>query len=470
MAKKSIVTVGFALPDEAVDFIDIDSKASLIEHDIIIFKPDLSSIHCSENYQGYPCYSQSLSSKVREIIDHWRTQIIAANRSGKTTIILLPEKKIFYLYTGGREVSGTGRNARVTNHVEPKSNYDLLPLTFRQWTNAHGSKIELSDKSSPISEAIKFIFPILAYRSYFELDKSTSVLKVRGSDNVVGAVFNSDHPGLVLLLPDFNFEWIDLWEETATEDETDADEDDDGCWSQEAFARSSLIVQAALALERHVNGSGTQPPPNWLDAADYTLPAEAEALAVINQISEEIAAKKKAQEIAEGQLLAAKHWKDLLFAQGPTLERAVRDFFNLGGINAKAYAAQDMEFDVIFEFQGKRYIGEVEGKDNKPISVEKISQLKRCLEEDFSRDEVTDYANGILFGNAFRMTNPLERPGSFTEKVIISSVRSGITLVTTSDLFFILRDFLLSGDKGIFDAEILRIVEHGGGLFVRQRT
>lgn len=105
------------------------------------------------------------------------------------------------------------------------------------------------------------------------------------------------------------------------------------------------------------------------------------------------------------------------------------------GFSANSFTEGDSEFDVVFSSPEGRFIGEVEGKDNKAINIGKLSQLERNLQEDFARDEVTEFAKGVIFGNAERLTNPSERGMSFTDKVFTGAKRAGIGLVRTPDLF-----------------------------------
>jgi hypothetical protein len=82
-----------------------------------------------------------------------------------------------------------------------------------------------------------------------------------------------------------------------------------------------------------------------------------------------------------------------------------------------------------------RCLGEVEGKDTKAINIDKFSQLERNLHEDFAREDVTKYAKGVLFGNAFRLAPLGERVEFFTEKCLSAAKRVGAALVRTPDLF-----------------------------------
>jgi hypothetical protein len=105
------------------------------------------------------------------------------------------------------------------------------------------------------------------------------------------------------------------------------------------------------------------------------------------------------------------------------------------GFTVSHFQENTSEFDVLFESAEGRFLGEVEGKDSRPINIDKFSQLERNLQEDFAREEVTSFAKGVLFGNAYRLTAPLERQEAFTAKCFEAARRAKIALVRTSDLF-----------------------------------
>lgn len=109
-----------------------------------------------------------------------------------------------------------------------------------------------------------------------------------------------------------------------------------------------------------------------------------------------------------------------------------------------------------------RFLGEVEGKENKAINVDKISQLHRNVAEDLSREDVPDPAMPVLLGNAFRRKPLLERGEYFTEKVLKFAGTSGTALVRTPDLFSVARYVRKSRDTEF--AEWCRIaIREGAG-------
>ena len=106
------------------------------------------------------------------------------------------------------------------------------------------------------------------------------------------------------------------------------------------------------------------------------------------------------------------------------------------GFDANTYRDSDSEFDVVLECAEGRCIGEAEGRDSKPISIEKMRQLSDNIHEDLSRDEISEPAKGILFGNAYRLSPPSDRPAEhFTAKCIKAAKRNETALIRTCDLF-----------------------------------
>jgi hypothetical protein len=125
----------------------------------------------------------------------------------------------------------------------------------------------------------------------------------------------------------------------------------------------------------------------------------------------------------------------LLFEQGKPLEAAILEVLRLFGFDAQPFADGESEFDSVFSSLEGRCIGEAEGKDNKAVNVDKLSQLERNLQEDYARDEVTEFAKGVLFANAFRLSPVAERGAFFTDKCISAAKRLSVALVRTPDLF-----------------------------------
>jgi hypothetical protein len=213
-----------------------------------------------------------------------------------------------------------------------------------------------------------------------------------------------------------------------------------GAWSKVAkqFGKQllALIVETDKAARSESN---VTPAPLWANASEFQLQEEKRIRDSILSLDKKIEALVAERHAAEEQLTRAGALRGLLYEKGPLLEAAVRDALRILGFHAHSVKDQDHEFDAVFESPEGRFIGEVEGRDQKGIAIEKLSQLERNIQEDFARDGVSAYAKGVLFGNAERLTPREERGSFFTEKVLSGALRSKIALVRTPDLFDVAR-------------------------------
>ena len=85
MSKRRIFTIGFDLPGDEFEFIAFDSDQTLLDADIILFKPDLGNFdfEYGHEYGGKPILSHHSSFATKQKLDHWRSEIIAAVDAGK---------------------------------------------------------------------------------------------------------------------------------------------------------------------------------------------------------------------------------------------------------------------------------------------------------------------------------------------------------------------------------------------------
>lgn len=120
MGEKSIIAVGVSLASEEVEYRDFDSNDSLLDWDIVLFKPDISHYYSysSDYYQGKPSLADTASFGFKERCEHWRREIKDAVEGGKTVIVFLPDIQEVWVDTGRREHSGTGRSRQTTRIVE----------------------------------------------------------------------------------------------------------------------------------------------------------------------------------------------------------------------------------------------------------------------------------------------------------------------------------------------------------------
>jgi hypothetical protein len=89
----------------------------------------------------------------------------------------------------------------------------------------------------------------------------------------------------------------------------------------------------------------------------------------------EVEKAQRLKEDLEDKLQSAVSIRGLLYEKGKPLENAIIDALRMLGLTANPFKETDSEFDVVFESQEGRLIGEAEGKDNNAVNTEKLRQL-----------------------------------------------------------------------------------------------
>jgi hypothetical protein len=211
---------------------------------------------------------------------------------------------------------------------------------------------------------------------------------------------------------------------------------DESFWTDEAQKFGKRLVSALASLaDTLMQSTQVTPVPAWALESRYRLAKENELEAAISTCTADISQLQEKKNGLEAALGAAGSLRGLLYEQGRPLESAIIEALILFGFEAKPVSDGKSEFDVVFVSAEGRCLGEAEGKDNKAINIDKFSQLERNIQEDFSREEVSEYAKAVLFGNAYRLQSLDKRPAFFTDKCVSAAARVHAVLVRTPDLF-----------------------------------
>jgi hypothetical protein len=429
MAKRRIFTVGFALPGDEFECIDFDSDQTLLDADIILFQPTLGDHYGTESYNGRPLLSEHSSFAAKRRIDHWRSEIVAAVNAGKVVIVYLVRPIEQFRYTGQKQHSGTGRSRITTNIVTEISSYEAVPKLTKV-TAKSGNEIRLEKDGSYLAFYWKEFSDYSPYEVEIEGEFNRVLLVSRAGNRVVGAAFHGKG-GVLLYLPPLRYD-----EESFVRDAEEGEDEDHSYWTKEALKFGKRLVATLVGLADALKQSAqTTPSPSWSLASDYRLALEGDLEGKISECTAEILELQARQVKFERQLENAGNLRRLLFEQGKPLESAILEAMKLLGFDAQPFVDGESEFDGVFVAPEGRCLGEAEGKDNKAINIEKFSQLERNIQEDFARDEVTEHAKGLLFGNAYRLTPIADRDEFFTDKCISAAKRIGAALIRTPDLF-----------------------------------
>lgn len=443
---KNLQTIGFRLPaGNKADYVELESLASLADVDIAVITPDFKTSYynfSSNGYEGRRLFSQTHSPKIYEYIKHWNREINDYLLRGGNLFVILIKQETFYAYTGKKQVSGTGRNARTTNLVESISNYDIFPFKLSPY-NAEGKTI--IKKSAIIHEFYKQFCDFLSYEAYLgqDIPDRDILFSTKNGERVLGAIINYHHAGNIIVLPAIDFDPEGL-----------SDEPDDGSeeireWADKITAKSVAFRNSIVAIDKVLKQDTEKSiAPDWINDDTYNLTLSTTIYNKINKL------EKKKEEIdiqlqeLNLELKEQNNLKDLLYETGKPLEKAVIKALRLLGYSAENYDNGDLELDqIILSPEGDRFIGECEGKENKDIDITKFRQLQDGLNADFEREEVQEKAYGLLIGNPQRIIAPANRTLDFTAKCKSGAAREKIGLIKTSDLFFVCQHLSNSNDK-----------------------
>lgn len=433
MANKKILTIGLSLADDQTESCKFDSDTSLLDWDIILFKPDIKKyLYRSEStFEGKPCLSDDESFKLRAQSEHWRREIKAAVDHGKLVLVFLNELTPLSIATGEKKVSGTGRNQKVTRIVTGYDNYQSIPLGLKP-IKSKGKEIKLSAKNSEcISSYWQEFSNVSSYKVIVDSELTPCLLTKHG-DKSVGTISRSKNSnGALLCLPD-----IDFYPESFFSD--GEGEGNEGGWTPEAKQFSSRMIKAIISMDKSLRSSGeVTPEPDWVKDTKYRLNQEKVASQKLLKIEKNLEIVQAEKEAVIDEVKDLGRLRNLLFEKGKPLEYAILDALKIIGFEVSQFDDGESEFDAVFESKEGRLIGEAEGKDNKAINIDKLRQLAMNIHEDLERDEVDEPAKPVLFGNSYRLQPIDERPEPFTTKCISAAATSSTALVFTPDLFYI---------------------------------
>ena len=429
MAKK-ILSVGVEIPGGEVEQVESTSKRSLLDADVVIFAPEIpGGTYAISNYRGRPSLDDYASFQAREFISHWRRELKALVEAGRLVIVLLRPPEIVYVATGDIQRSGTGRNAQSTRIVEPLNSYEALPVGWGV-EEASGAEMSIVPTATFFAAYWKEFAEFSAYEAFLTGEVREPIVKTRIGNRIVAAIGRGT-TGAILAIPNLQLDDESFSEEREEDGETEI------YWSKKGITFGRRLASALVSVVDAIRSeSENTAPPTWAtEDSVFWLPKEDRIRRDIEEITAQISSLELKHDGLNAQLLKAGGLRALLYEQGKPLERAVLDALTLFGFDARAYENAGSEFDAVFTSAEGRFLGEVEGKDNRAVNIDKFSQLERNLNEDFQRDEVMEFAKGVLFGNAYRLTAPDERRNAFTDKCQTAAKRLGVALVQTPDLF-----------------------------------
>lgn len=287
--------------------------------------------------------------------------------------------------------------------------------------------MKLSNKNSEI---------ILSYWNEFcnkstfnvtlNLERSSPLIFTKSGDMEVGSLIkNEASNGAMVLLPD-----LDFYEEDFLNDDNE--------WTSNAEQFSAKFIKEIVNLSKAVQSSNEiTPPPVWTEATVFKLNKEKIINEELMRVEQKLNTIQRKKEELLDKMKGTSELRNLLFEKGKPLEQAIHLALKIIGFQVSNFDNGESEFDAVFISEEGRFIGEAEGKDNKPINIEKLRQIALNIHEDLKRDDVSEPAKSVLFGNPYRILPIENRDEPFSIKCVSSAKVSSTALVFTPDLFII---------------------------------
>jgi len=426
MAKR-MLTVGCQIPGNFGEFVNFYSERSLLDADFVLFYP---SFH---RWRVVSDTSKAAAEKARCAIHHWRLEIKAAIDAGITIFVILTDLE----------------NAPTPN--DDLVNYSVLDYLL-DWpirTNiavAKGTSMILASGKSLLKDYWAKFGEESQYQFYVkDIEGFDPLVVTRRGNRIVGGLLRNVGGGTLIALP-----WLNLYREKLCSGIRIPQHDDpEFTWTKEGQEWGRLYVSVLSAVDESLRSPTLAiPTPQWAKSESFKTSNETLLYESLRRVEAKLAELKQQREEIELEVVDAGKIKRLLFEQGHPLEDAVLEAMSILGFKASSYRDSESEFDVVLESPEGRCIGEVEGKDRKAIDINKIRQLETNIHEDLEREEITGPAKAVLFGNAFRLTVPSDRPWEhFTQKCRTAAKRTGTALVRTCDLFEVARKLVDNPDS-----------------------
>jgi hypothetical protein len=124
----------------------------------------------------------------------------------------MPPVQEFFIATGERQFSGTGRNRQTTRVVKIYSNFNAIPPSLAP-VNATGTGIKLVWINTEVLTPYWSQFGnVSEYKVLLTLDRRHVCLTTKHGDRPVGAIYRSESSsGALVLLPDIDFHPKDFY-------------------------------------------------------------------------------------------------------------------------------------------------------------------------------------------------------------------------------------------------------------------
>lgn len=410
-------------------FTRFEDRLSAFDYDVVIWDPAASFYRLkrlNESFQGCPAPNSEDSVLWRKSIARRKREFSELLKLGRSLVIVLSGPLHISLSTGETEQSGTGRNAKTLVYRSTVDILEASPVPLKV-VEADGDQIEAVD--GKIAPLWKLTQGKWAYRGYFAESQGTPLLKIAGTDKVVGSIVKRPNEGMIILLPDF-----DLGDEV------------DG---EEAVSDANLVGPMELVTWVHsLQNASEVDRPHWFD--EYQFESEIARIGTQSEIEKQIAELEAELGKLKSENAEDERWKWLIAATGEALENQCQRAFEVLGF--EVLPAVPGRADIRLRLEGNLYVVEVKGV-SKSAAEKNSAQLEKWATIEIENGETS---KGILVVNSWRTDPPADRTkATFPDQMISYSTSRGHCLVSGLQLLMMSRLVIDDESKAVEFQKIL---------------
>jgi prophage antirepressor-like protein len=387
------------------------SDLSFLDYDAIVISTDFICTNYSESsrspFQNKRLLSETASNQLKGDFKKIKEQIIELLKQGKNIYVLMGNNENCYIYTGEKQYSGIGKNARQTNIVNEFDMYSFLPIKLSA-THVYGEKVEDYAKQ-PYTDFFKKTRGCFHYAAYFNCNQQNILMKIPQTDKAISAVFEYEKGKIILLPLPYN------------KDEYKEDQ----YWKK----NGKTYIDELFKLNEKLYGfSDEYTLPSWADG--FSILGEKEELNKLKNEQEKLNKLKKSIE-KQGHIISEiQHYKTLVTSSGNQLEEIVK--LVLSELGFKLFEVEPGRSDIIAQYNDINVVAEVKGV-TKSAAEKHAAQLEKWVAHFIEENEHSP--KPILIVNGFYETPLFERTEDvFPNQMLKYSKARNHCLITTSQL------------------------------------
>ena len=401
-----ILTIGYSLPNQAVDNHTILNAPSITDYDAAFIDPEAVTQAVQQLLEGERPFN---AQDGRPVVNGATT---ATEVSAADQLLRRKEEAERFLSQGGTLFLVGRPNAVLPGVVgfEGFDRYSWLPAPKGGGWNpphmraAEGKTVRIVDDKHPLSEVLREFRRHITYRAALHPQVGTAeqeghVIAVGGSNVPIAAEFPV-LAGRVVVTPVF----------AAVTGNT----------------RTKLAQALVDAMARVASGAVLEDPPGWVRT--LALPGSEQIEAELEEAEERASAAEAAATAVRERLDELVAHRRLLWATGPSFVAAVREALALLGLEATTEAGEPL---AVREGDHRALVEVESTRDD--ASEWAYVRLQRRLESHLL--EEGEQLRGVIVANGKRNIAPTARRSQYTDALRVACENYGYALITGDTLF-----------------------------------